>query len=169
MNRNAAILGLGRRGEAWARLCLDAGWSVRAFDPAPNAASAVARLPGLKREDTISSAVRHANWIICSVPDRLELIQMVVQRAQAEAPQQAVVAVASPVFDIEAIQGCAIRPGQVLRLCETPGGGVALDVTERNAPDLKSLAQKLTMELAALRSLGDDPTTQDDGADAESA
>ncbi|MEM7718685.1 MAG: carnitine 3-dehydrogenase, partial [Pseudomonadota bacterium] len=65
MSRSAAILGLGRRGEVWADLCLQAGWSVSAFDPSPGAASAVTRLPGLERRDTISSAVRGADWIIC--------------------------------------------------------------------------------------------------------
>jgi len=169
MSRRAAILGLGRRGENWANLCLEAGWVVRAFDPAPGAASAVARLPGLRREDTISAAVRGANWVICSVPDRLELIQMVLQRAQAEAPPQAVIAVASALYDVDALQSCAIRPGQVVRLVGTGAGGVALDVTDRNADDLKHLAQTLSTELAAVGSLRDEGAAYPGGADAESA
>lgn len=169
MSRRAAILGLGRRGEAWARLCLDAGWLVRAFDPAPNAASAVVRLPGLRREDTISAAVRGADWVICSVPDRLELIQMVLKRAQAEAPRQAIVAVASPGHDVDSLQACAMRPGQVVRLVERDTGGVALDVTERNAGEVKQVAEAFSAELAALRSLVAAPKPYSGEADAESA
>ncbi|MEL7151211.1 MAG: NAD(P)-binding domain-containing protein [Pseudomonadota bacterium] len=169
MSRRASILGLGRRGETWAGLCLDAGFDVRAFDPAPNAASAVARLPGLRREDTISAAVRSADWVICSVPDRLELIQMVLQRAQAEAPAHALVAVASPLHDIDALQSCAMRPGHVMRLVDTVGGGVALDVTDRNGLDAKQLGEALSTELAALRSLCAANVTYSDGPDAESA
>ncbi|MGR3514233.1 MAG: NAD(P)-binding domain-containing protein [Paracoccaceae bacterium] len=168
MSRRAAILGLGRRGEAWAGLCLNAGWEVRAFDPAPNAASAVARLSGLVREGTISGAVRGADWVICSVPDRLELIQMVLQRAQAEAPE-AVIAVASPLFDVDALQSCAIRPGQVVRVVDAEAGGVALDVTDRNAEPLRVMAEQLSTELAAVRSLREVGSVYSDGADAESA
>lgn len=169
MSRRAAILGLGRRGEAWARLCLDAGWHVRAFDPAPNAASAVTRLPGLRREGTISAAVRGADWVLCSVPDRLELIQMVLKRAQAEAPASAIVAVASPLFDIEALQACTMRPGQVVRVHDMEAGGLALDVTDRNAGELKQLAKAMSAELAAMRSLQEFGGSYPDGADAESA
>lgn len=169
MSRKAAILGLGRRGEAWAQLCLNAGWLVRAFDPAPNAASAVARLPGLRREDTISAAVTGADWVICSVPDRLELIQTVVKRAQAEAPHHALVAVASPGHDIERLQACTMRPGQVVRLIETSAGGLAFDVTERNSGELKHLAEAFSTELAAIRSLRSAPGAYSGEADAESA
>lgn len=169
MSRSAAILGLGRRGEDWAGLCLRAGWSVCAFDPAPGAASAVARLPGLDRRETISSAVRHADWIICSVPDRLELVQKVIQRAQAEAPPSAIIAVASSDHDIETLQSCAVRPAQVVRLVEPVAGGVALDVSERNTPDLRHIAETLSAELAAVRSLAAEDGTADYESGAESA
>ncbi|MEM7752595.1 MAG: NAD(P)-dependent oxidoreductase [Pseudomonadota bacterium] len=169
MSRRAAILGLGRRGEAWASLCLEAGWDVSAFDPAPNAASALARLPGTRRAETISTAVRGADWIVCSVPDRLELVQMVLQRAQAEMPPNGVVAVASPLYDVEALQSCTIRPGQIVRLAESEAGGVALDVTERNTPEFRMHAEALAAELAAVCSLRAGVGPDSYGADAESA
>lgn len=169
MSRRAAILGLGRRGEAWASLCLDAGWEVCAFDPSPSAASAFGRLRGARRAETISTAVHGADWVVCSVPDRLELVQMVLKRAQAEMPETGIVAVASPLHDIEALQSCAVRPGQVVRLAEPEAGGVAFEVTERNIPGFRALAATLAAELAAIRSLstGFGPDVQD--TDAESA
>ena len=118
---------------------------------------------------TISAAVRGADWVICSVPDRLELIQMVLKRAQAEAPRQAIVAVASPGHDVDSLQACAMRPGQVVRLVERDTGGVALDVTERNAGEVKQVAEAFSAELAALRSLVAAPTPYSGEADAESA
>ena len=48
------------------------------------------------------------------LPDRLELMQKVIQRAQAEAPEGAVVAVTSHQHDVDGVQGCAIRPAQVV-------------------------------------------------------
>jgi 3-hydroxyacyl-CoA dehydrogenase len=169
MSRRAAILGLGRRGEAWAALCLKAGWDVRVFDPAPNAASALGRLPGARRSETISTAVRGADWVVCSVPDRLELVQMVLQRAQAEMPGTAVVAVASPAHDVEALQSCTVRPGQVVRLVEPEAGGVMIEVTERNAPDFRQSAEFLAAELAAVLSFPRSADHDARGTDAESA
>ncbi|MEM6386176.1 MAG: NAD(P)-binding domain-containing protein [Pseudomonadota bacterium] len=169
MTRRAAVLGLGRRGEVWARLCLDAGWRVRAFDPAPNAASAVVRLTGIERNETISAAVRGADWVICSVPDRLELIQMVVQRAQAEAPDGALIGVVSPQFDVQAIQSCALHAGQVVRLLTSATGGIAFDVTERNTSAVRQRAEQLAAELAACSSVRGTQEAPSIGPDAESA
>ena len=169
MSRRAAILGLGRRGEAWAALCLQAGWDVRAFDPAPNAASAVARLPGVHRAETISTAVRGVDWTVCCVPDRLDLVQMVLRRAQAEMPSMAVVAVASPLHDVEALQSCTVRPDQVVRVLGPEAGGVMLEVTERNAPEFRQTAERLAAELAAVLSLNANDDGGVQGSDAESA
>lgn len=149
MSRRAAILGLGARGADWAATCRTAGWSVAGFDPDPSAG----RVPSMLRAPTISRAVRGADWVICCLPDRLELVQMVLHRAQAEAVEAAVVAVASRCHDIEALQSCAMRPGQVVRLADQPDGGLTLDVTERNLPDLRARAEAGFAELAAIRSL----------------
>ena len=62
-----------------------------------------------------------------------------------------------------------MRPGHVMRLVDTVGGGVALDVTDRNGLDAKQLGEALSTELAALRSLCAANVTYSDGPDAESA
>lgn len=153
MKRRAAILGLGTRGTGWAHTCLDAGWQVSAFDPAPDGLAGLTGLPGFRREMTISAAVKRADWILCCLPERLELIQMVMQRALAAAPEGAVAAVATRVHDTETLQNCTTRPGQIVRLAETETGGVTLDVTERNREETRQAAERAFAELAAVRSL----------------
>lgn len=164
MSRRAGILGLGRRGLAWARTCRDAGWHVSAFDPAPGAHPS-----GVSVAGTISAAVSRADWVFCCLPDRLELVRMVLQRAQSEAPANAILAVVSRDHDVEAVQSCAIRPAQVVRVDETGSGGIALDVTDRNPPELRHMAEATFAELAAIRSLIAPPPPDDHEMDAESA
>lgn len=169
MSMNCALLGLGRRGETLAQLCLDAGWDVRAFDPAISAAAAEARLDGVKRADTISSAVRGADWVFCCLPDRIELIQTVMRRAQSEAPNGAVLAVLSALYDIEALQSCTVRPSHVLRLSLDETGACVLDVTERNSDDVRAHAKRVASHLAAVGSLGDSHDKPAHDARSESA
>ena len=114
MSSKAAILGLGERGRAWAGMFRDAGWRVSGFDPDPSAMGLPTGSRGWRREQTISSTVAYADWVICCVPDRLELMQKIIQRAQAEAADAAVIAVTSRLHDVDAVQGCAIRPAQVV-------------------------------------------------------
>jgi hypothetical protein len=169
MTRHAAILGLGTRGSGWASTCLAAGWDVHGFDPAPEGLITAFWPEGCRRETTISGAVHRAEVIVCCLPERLELVQMVLQRAQAEAPRTALIAIASRQFDIDALQGCALRPGQVIRLNETDDGAVALDVTDRNAPELRAEARSVFAEFAAVRSIYPAPTEDDHELGAESA
>lgn len=137
MNRKAAILGLGQRGLAWAEMFREAGWRVSGFDPDAGATGLPKGSRGWKREQTISATAAQADWVICCLPDRLELMQKVIQRAQAEAPQNAVIAVNSRSHDIEAVQGCAMRPSQIVLLTGDTGHGIGLNVTSRNPPALK--------------------------------
>ncbi len=150
MSVRGAILGLGRRGEVWAELCLAAGWDLTVFDPSPSSVAAEVRLRGIRREPTISAAVRRADWVFCCLPDRLELIQKVMQRVQAEAPDGAIIAVATPEIDVEALQNCAMRPARVLRVALGPDGGCLLDVTDRNPEDVRRKAEAVATELMAL-------------------
>lgn len=152
MSRRVAVLGLGARGTRWARACLDVGWEVAGFDPDDRAGRTLGGA-GWRREGTISATVRRADWVICCLPERLELVQMVIQRVQAEAPRSAGVAVDIRGQDVEAVQGCALRPGQVVRVCERPDGGVALDVSSRNDEALRDEATGLLAELTAVLSL----------------
>ncbi len=153
MRRHATILGLGDRGTSWAQTFVDAGWQVSAFDPDPDAFHALPRSVGVRREATISAAVRQADCILCCLPERLELIQMVMRRALAEAPANVALAIASRAHDVDTLQCCTIRPAQVVRLDETEEGGVILDLSGINTPEIKETAERTFAELAAIRSL----------------
>ena len=157
MSRKAAILGLGERGSAWAEMFREAGWRVSGFDPDPSAAGLAAGSRGWRREETISSTVAHTDWVVCCLPDRLELMQMVIQRAQAEAPGNAVIAATSRQHDVDAVQGCAIRPAQVVLITGTPGDGFELNVTVRNDPELKVSALAVLSEVSPLVSTPAEP------------
>ena len=153
MSRKAAILGLGRRGADWARLLHRAGWQVAGFDPDPLAKGLPASARDCRREETISATVRGADWIICCLPDRLELTQMVLKRAQAEAEEDAVVAVHSIRHDVHEVQACAMRAAAVVQVSDRPGGGFTLDVSTKNSDHAKSFAREVLAEVAALSTL----------------
>lgn len=167
MTRRAAILGLGARGARFAEAFHRSGWLVSGFDPDPLAGRSLSGLTDWSREQAISSTVKGADWVMCCLPERLELMQMVLQRAQAEAPGQAIIAVASRVHDIEAVQACAMRPAQVFRVVEAKDGGMALDASERNESAAKEEAREGLAELAAVLSLplGENGDQEDLGAE----
>ena len=169
MSRRVAILGLGQRGARWAEAFHRSGWHVRGFDPEPGAGRVLDTLLDGRREQTISATVQYADIVLCCLPERIELMQMVLQRAQAEAPAGSVVAVASRVQDIEAVQGCALRPGNVVRVVEADDGAFSLDVSERNAPGVQRHARDVLAELAGILSLQDDVWSETYQRGAESA
>lgn len=168
MTRRVAIIGLGARGKEWARTCHAAGWIVTGFDPDANAARALKLSDDWRREPTISAAVARADWVICCLPDRLELVQMVLQRVQAAAPEAAVVAVSTR-HDIEGLQSCALRPGYVFCLNEAADGGLAIDFSARNFPEVRSEAPAVLRELSAMRVISPNPPADQLTGDAESA
>ncbi len=153
MSRRAAILGLGQRGSGWADACLASGWQVSGFDPDARAGGLLTQDATARRAATISETVGRADLIITGLPERLELVQMVLQRAQASAPEDAVLCVDTQLFDLEDLQSCAIRPGHIFRLSETETGSIALDTSPRNRPQLCQSAEMLVTELMAARSL----------------
>lgn len=137
MSRKVAIMGLGQRGLSWAEAFLDAGWRVSGFDPDPAVAGPSRNRRGWKREETISTSVSFADWVLICLPERLELVQKVIQRAQAQAPDGAAIAVVSQTFDIDAVQGCAIRPGRIAAITATPDDGPVLLLSAKNKADFK--------------------------------
>ena len=149
MTDRVAILGLGGRGRRWAENCLAAGLDVTGFDPDGRVQSD----QGLTRADTIPAAVSGADWVICCLPERLELIRTVVQRAQALIADTALIAVATEAFDIDAVQSCAIRPGKVIRLSDGASGGIALDVTGLNDAETRQRATETMAILGAADSV----------------
>lgn len=140
MTGKAALLGLGARGTRWAGMFVHAGWRVAGFDPDPKATGLAQARHGWRREQTISATVADADWIMICLPDRLELMRKVVQRAQVQAAETAIIAVSSSLHDVEAVQGCAIRPSQVVLVTGDAGSQVNLTFTSRNPPDLKIAA-----------------------------
>lgn len=166
--RKAAILGLGNRGQFWLETALRSGWQVAGFDPDPSALSG-GRARDWQREQTISGTVKNAEWIVCCLPERLELMQKVIQRAQAEAPEASVIAVDTR-FVVDDVQACANRRGQLVQVTYDADAGFVLSVTSQNMPETKEAAKTTLAEFAATLSL--DPTAvslEHSGAKAESA
>lgn len=164
--RKVAILGLGQRGAFWLNTALQSGWQVSGFDPDPTALGTTRR-DEWRREKTISGTVKDAQWIVCCLPERLELMQKVIQRAQAEAPEASVIAVDTS-FPVDDVQSCATRRGQLVQISYDQKGGFALEVTSQNTTQIKEAATATLAEFAATLSL--EPTeTAETHAGAESA
>ena len=157
MTRKVAILGLGATGGRWARDCHAAGWRVAVFDPEPDAEGGRPLKGDWKRHDTISGTVKGADWVLIAVPDRLELIRKVIQRVQAEAPERAVILSAARAFGIDEVQGCAWRPEQVVLVGRDETGGIALTLSQKNAPGLREDLTEALSAIAAVAALGDPP------------
>lgn len=153
MNGRAAILGLGARGIRWAETCLAAGWDVRGFDPDDRAGRAISGGASWRRETTISGAVSGAEWVICCLPERLDLVRTVIQRAQAAAAEGAVIAVVSEAHELDAVQGCAIWPGHVICLTEGDAGELALDINGQNDTKIRASATEALAVLSAARAV----------------
>ena len=154
--RRAAILGLGGRGQFWLRTALNSGWHVSGFDPDPTALPA-SRRSEWRREHTISATVKDADWMICCLPERLELMQKVIQRAQAEAPETCVIAVDTG-FEVENVQSCATRRDQLVQVAFDQDAGFSLSVTAYNPPHIKEEVTRTLAEFAATLSLDTDNT-----------
>ena len=169
MSRTVAILGVGDTGGLWARDFLEAGWRVRFFDPDPVASGIEGLRTSCERASTISGCVAHADWVLIALPDRLELMHKVVQRAQAEAPRSAIIAVASKSQDVETVQSCAVRPAHVVTVTRHEDGGFDINVTSRNPDDFRHEAVLALSGLSAVRTIGADyaqPVPRGDAASA---
>ncbi|WP_245943070.1 carnitine 3-dehydrogenase [Rhodovulum viride] len=128
-----AILGAGVAGAGWAARFALMGWTVRVFDPDPEAAWRVAAvldnarraLPGLSDRPlpaegavihaaTISQAVSGADWIQESVPERLDLKRTLYQKVQEHAADEAIIASSTAGFTPTALYGQSARRCQIL-------------------------------------------------------
>ena len=169
MSQTVAILGVGETGGLWARDFLEAGWRVRFFDPDPVASGIAGLRTSCERNSTISGCVKDADWVVIALPDRLELMQKVIQRAQAEAPKNAVVAVVSRSHDVETVQTCALRPAQLVTVSQRDDGGFDMNVTSKNPDDFRRDAVLALSALSAVRTIGADyahPISRGDAASA---
>ena len=118
----AAVIGGGAMGRRWAARFLMAGWKVRLFDPDRATAGMLGETLGgsgeraarLRLACAMSEAVAGADWIQESVPERLGLKRKVCQVLQSHCDPDAVIASSSIGFRPAQIQGCAMRPGQII-------------------------------------------------------
>ncbi|WP_299933921.1 carnitine 3-dehydrogenase [uncultured Pelagimonas sp.] len=133
MAKVAAIIGGGVIGGGWAARFALMGWSVKVFDPDPEAerkigevvANAQRTLPMLyeapmpKRgtitfHDSIAETVSGASYIQESVPERLDLKQKVYAELQAHCETDAILASSTSGFKPSELQDGAVRPEQIL-------------------------------------------------------
>jgi len=182
MPRIAAIVGGGVIGAGWAARFLLNGWDVRVFDPEPASRARVetiidnARLalPGLgdvalPPEGTLtwcgrmSEAVKGAEWIQESVPERLELKQTLYRTLQEHAEEDAILASSTSGFTPTELQGVSNRPGQII-VAHPFNPVYLLPVVEivasaRNAPELVERACDTlkSIGMAPLRVRGEIP------------
>ncbi len=133
MGKTAAIIGGGVIGGGWAARFALMGWQVRIFDPDPDAERKVGEvmnnarrsLPGLSNAampqegalifcETISEAVRGADWIQESVPERLELKAKTYRTVQEHCDPGAVIGSSTSGFKPSQLQQGAARPEQIV-------------------------------------------------------
>ena len=94
------------------------------------------------------------------MPERIELLRPVLRRAQASAHESAIIAVVSETFQVDDVQDCAIRPGQVFRLIDQGAGDLALDVNSRNDAEVRARATDAMAVLGAAQSLAPPRTAE---------
>ncbi len=132
MSKKAAIIGGGVIGGGWAARFLLNGWDVVVSDPDPEAerkigevlANARRSLPALldfsvPREGRLSfaarpvEAVRDADWIQESVPERLDIKHKVFAEIQANCREDALIGSSTSGFKPSELQTGALRPEQI--------------------------------------------------------
>ncbi|MEM8732248.1 MAG: carnitine 3-dehydrogenase [Pseudomonadota bacterium] len=133
MTRTAAVIGGGVIGGGWAARFLLNGWTVRLYDPNPEAvrimadvmANARRSLPGLIDValppegdlifcDSLAEAVADAVWIQESVPERLDIKHKVLAEIQGACLPDAVIGSSTSGFKPSELQAGAARPDQIL-------------------------------------------------------
>lgn len=133
MARIAAIIGGGVIGGGWAARFALNGWEVRVYDPDQEAerkigevmSNARRSLPGLtdfalpdegqaRFFSSIAEAVKGAEWIQESVPERLEIKHATFAEVQAACAEDAVIGSSTSGFKPSELQQGASRPGQIM-------------------------------------------------------
>jgi len=133
MTKIAAIIGGGVIGGGWAARFLLNGWSVRVFDPDPQAerkigevlANARRSLPGLADvamptegaltfHASIAEADAGASWSQESVPERLDIKHTTLNAVQSACDPLAVIGSSTSGFKPSELQEGALRPGQIM-------------------------------------------------------
>ena len=129
----AAIVGGGVIGAGWAARFALMGWEVRLLDPDPEVPRRTAEVMEAARRalpmlydaalppegrlvlaGDVAEAVRGADWVQESVPERLELKHRVIAEIEAAAPEDAPIASSTSGFRPSELRAGARRPGRVL-------------------------------------------------------
>lgn len=132
MTKTAAIIGGGVIGGGWAARFALSGWDVAIFDPDPEAgrkigdvmANARRSLPALsevalppeaqvKIVPTLAEAVRDADWIQESAPERLEIKHEIFNDIQTHCREDALIGSSTSGFKPSELQQGALRPAQI--------------------------------------------------------
>ena len=132
-NPIAAIIGGGVIGGGWAARFLLAGWDVNIFDPDPDAERKIGevldnarralpalydhRLPDegkLQFCPQLEDAVKQAQWVAESVPERRELKQKVLANIETHAPPEAIIASSTSGFKPSELQDGLKTPERVI-------------------------------------------------------
>lgn len=130
--KKAAIIGGGVIGGGWAARFLLNGWDVIVYDPDPEAkrkigevlANARRSLPALSDvvvpsegnlsfAASVADAVRDADWIQESVPERLDIKHRIMADIQAHCREDALIGSSTSGFKPSELQEGAARPGQI--------------------------------------------------------
>lgn len=129
----AAIIGGGVIGGGWAARFLMNGWTVKVFDPDPEAERKISEVLANARHsypqlldgvsviegtlsfcDNMKDAVADADWVQESVPEVLEIKHKVFAQIQAHAPVEAIIGSSTSGFTPSDLQKEAARPEQIL-------------------------------------------------------
>ncbi|MFK8076752.1 MAG: carnitine 3-dehydrogenase [Granulosicoccus sp.] len=132
MTQTAAIIGGGVIGGGWAARFLLNGWNVVVCDPDPEAARKISEvlenarrsLPALLDNSimkegelsfvsSISDAVKNADWIQESVPERLDIKHKVLAEVQAHCRTDALIGSSTSGFKPSELQETAAMPAQI--------------------------------------------------------
>jgi len=133
MTNTVAVIGGGVIGGGWAARFALMGWSVRVYDPDPEAAGRLSgvmnnarlALPGLSDVAlpdegavvlcaSVAEAVAGADWIQESVPERLKIKHRVLAEIQGACPGGAIIGSSTSGFKPSQLQQGALRPGQIM-------------------------------------------------------
>ena len=171
MTRKATIVGGGVIGGGWAARFLLNGWDVRVFDPDPEAERKIGEvlenarrsLPGMSDttmppegaltfHDSVADAVKGAEWIQESVPERIEIKHKVFAELQAHCDAGAIIGSSTSGFKPSELQENAARPEQIM--VTHPFNPVYLLPLIELVPTEKNSAELIERSKATLSSLG---------------
>ena len=133
MTKTAAIIGGGVIGGGWAARFLLNGWNVTVFDPAPDADKKLAAvldnarhalpmlydtvLPPegkLRHVNSVADAVRGADWVQESIPERLDLKHGIYAQIETHAAADTVIGSSTSGFKPTQLQQGAAHPERLL-------------------------------------------------------